>query len=84
MWYTNIYNNIMVYQNYIGTSIKVGCATRSLYSSAGPKAEGVPINNWRGRGIGPCRLLAGLDKTRYTVPTALLARVQRLNPDHEV
>ena len=24
------------------TSIKVGCATRSLYASPGPKAEGVP------------------------------------------
>ena len=43
MWYTNIhvYSNIIVYQKYIGTSIKVGCATRSLYASLGPKAEGV-------------------------------------------
>ena len=41
MWYTNIYYFIIVYQKYIGTSIKVGCATRSLYASSGPKAEGV-------------------------------------------
>ena len=41
MWDTNIYNNIIVNQKYIGTYIKVGCATRSLYASSGPKAEGV-------------------------------------------
>ena len=40
MWYTNIYNNIKVNQKYLVTSIKVGCATRSLYASSGPKAEG--------------------------------------------
>ena len=45
-----------VYQKYLATSIKVGCATRSLYASSGPKAEGVPTNNQRGRGSGPCRL----------------------------
>ena len=28
MWYTNIYSNIIVYQKYIGTSIKVDCATQ--------------------------------------------------------
>ena len=61
MWYTNIYVKykrtdaqtyivIMVYQKYIWTSIKEGCATRSLYASSGPKAEGVPSNNQRGRG----------------------------------
>ena len=27
------------------TSIEVGCATRSLYSSSGPKAQGVATNN---------------------------------------
>ena len=59
MWYTNIYSNIIGYQKYVGTSIKVGCATRSLYASSGPKAEGVPTNNHRGRGSGPCRLLGG-------------------------
>ena len=32
MWYTNIYSNIIVHQKYIGTSIKVGCATRSSLS----------------------------------------------------
>ena len=63
------------------TSIKVGCATRSLYASAGPKAEGVPTNNQRGRGSGPCRLWGGLDKARHIVPTALLDRVQRFRND---
>ena len=77
MWYTNIYSNIKVYRN-IGTSIKVGCATRSLYASSGPKAEGVLTNNQRGSGSGPCRLWGGLDKARHIVPTALLVRVQRL------
>ena len=43
MWYTNIYSYMIVYQNYIVTSIKVGGATCSLYSSTGQKAEGVPI-----------------------------------------
>ena len=38
--------------------------------------EGVPTNNQRGRGSGPCRLLGGLDKARHIVPTALLVRVQ--------
>ena len=46
----------MVYHKYIGTFIKVGSATRSLYANSGPKAEGVPTNNQRGRGSGPCRL----------------------------
>ena len=44
MCYTNIHKNIIVYQKYIGTSIKVGCATRSLYASSGPKAEGALTN----------------------------------------
>ena len=39
----------MVYQKYIGTSIKEGCATRSLHASSGPKTEGVSTNNQRGR-----------------------------------
>ena len=46
----------VVYQKYQVTSIKIGCATRSLCASSGPKAEGVPTNNQRGRGLGPCRL----------------------------
>ena len=45
---TNIYSYIIDYQKYIGTSIKVGCATRSLYASSGPKAERVPNNNQKG------------------------------------
>ena len=44
-----MYSNIKVYQKYLVTSIKEGCATRSLYVSSGPKA-----NNQRGRGSGPC------------------------------
>ena len=54
---------------------------RSLYASSGPKAEGVPTNNQRERGSGPCRLGGGWDKARHIVPTALLVRVQRLKPD---
>ena len=76
-----MYSNIKVYQKYQATSIKVGCATRSLYASSGPKAEGVPTNNQRGRGSGPCRLWGGLDKARHIVPTALLVRVQRFRND---
>ena len=49
MWYTNMYSNIKVYQKYLVTSIKGGCATRSLYASSGLKAEGVPTNNQRAR-----------------------------------
>ena len=62
-----MYSNIKVYQKYLVTSIKVGYATRSLYASSGPKAEGVPTNNQRGRGSGPCRLWGGLDKARHIV-----------------
>ena len=76
-----MYSNIKVYQKYLATSIKVGCATRSLYASSGPKAEGVPTNNQRGRRSGPCRLWGGLDKARHIVPTALLVRVQRFRND---
>ena len=72
-----MYSNIKVYQKYLVTSIKEGCATRSLYASSGPKAEGVPTNNQRRRGSGPCRLWGGLDKPRHIVPTALFVRVQR-------
>ena len=39
-----MYSNKKVYQKYLVTSIEVGCATRSLYASSGPKAEGVPTN----------------------------------------
>ena len=81
MWYTNKYSNIKVYQKYLVTSIKVGCATRSLYASSGPNAEGVPTNNQRGRGSGRCRLWGGLDKARHIVQTALLVRVQRVRND---
>ena len=76
-----MYSNIKVYQKYLVTSIKVGYATRSLYASSGPKAEGVPTNNQRGRGSWPCRLWGGLDKARHIVPTALLVRVQRFRND---
>ena len=43
-----MYSNIEVYNNIL-TSIKVGCATRSLYASLVPKTEGVPTKNQRGR-----------------------------------
>ena len=56
MWYTNMYSNIKVFQKYLVMSIKVGCATRSLYASLGSKAKRVPTNNQRGRGSEPCRL----------------------------
>ena len=56
MGYTDIYRVIQKYIKNTGTSIKVGCTTRSLYASSGSKAEGVPTNNQRGRGSGPCRL----------------------------
>ena len=56
-------------------------ATRSLYASSGPKAEGVPTNNQRGRGSGLCRLWGGLDKARHIVKTTLLVRVQRFRND---
>ena len=49
------YSNIIVYQKCIGTSIEVGYATRSLYASLGQNS-GVPNNNRRGRGSGPCGL----------------------------
>ena len=74
-----MYSNIKVYQKYLVTSIKVGCATRSLYASSGPKAEGVPTNNQRGRGSGPCRLWGGLDKARHIVPTANQFNSTQLN-----
>ena len=67
-----MYSNIKVYQKYLVTSIKVGCATRSLYASSGPKAEGVPTYNQRGRGSGPWRLWGGLDKARHIVTTAFI------------
>ena len=76
-----MYSDIKAYQKYIVTSIKVGCPTRSLYASSGPKAEGVPSNNQMGRGSGLCRLWGGLDKARHIVPTALLVRVQRFRND---
>ena len=77
VYFVGQYNNIIVYQKYIGTSIKVGCATHNLSASSDPKTEGVPTNTQRGRGSGSCRLWRGLDKTSHIVPTALLVRVQR-------
>ena len=76
-----MYINIKVYQKYLVASIKVGCATRSLYASSGPNAEGVPTYNQRGRGSGPCRFCGGLDKARHIVPTAFFVRVQRFRND---
>ena len=46
MWHTNIYNNTSImYQKYLGTSIKVGCATHSMHAISGQEAEGVLTNN---------------------------------------
>ena len=33
LWYTDIYSNVIVYQKYLVTSVKVGNATRSLHAS---------------------------------------------------
>ena len=74
-----MYSNIKVYQKYLVTSIKVGCATRSLYASSGPKAEGVPTNNQRGRGSGPCRLWGGLDKAKEEQEQKVEKRFVRLS-----
>ena len=54
---------------------------RSMYASSGPKTEGVPTNNQRGRGFGHCRLWEGFDKALHIVPTALLVNVQRFRDD---
>ena len=43
-------------------SARVGYATRSLYASSGPRVEGVPDNNQRGREQGPCLFLGVLNK----------------------
>ena len=72
-----MYSNIKVNQKYLVTSIKVGCATRSLYANSGLS----PTNNQRGRGSGPSRLWGGLEKARHIVPTALLVIVQRFRND---
>ena len=39
---------MILYQKDLVKSINVGYATRSLYASSGPKAEGVLINHQRG------------------------------------
>ena len=44
-----MYSSIKVDQKYLVRFIQVGCATCSLYAGSGPKAEGVPNNNQRGR-----------------------------------
>ena len=74
-------SHIKVYQKYLVSSIKVSCATRSLYVSSGPKDEGVLSKNQKGQGSGPCSNRGGLDKTRYIAPIALLVRVQRFRND---
>ena len=42
------FHSCNIYQKYIGAFIKVGCATRSLYVSSGPTAEGVQTNRGEG------------------------------------
>ena len=63
MWYKYEYmhSNIIVYQKdlHVIASIKVGCTKRSMNVSSGPKAEGVPIDNQKRRGLG------GLDNARH-------------------
>ena len=56
------------------------CSSR-LEASSGPRTKGVPTNNQRGRGSGPCLLWVGLDKSSYIVPTALLVGVQCFRKD---
>ena len=43
-----MYSNIIIYQKYLVKSIKVRCATHSLYANSGPKVEGVPTYNQGG------------------------------------
>ena len=38
-----MYSNIKVYQKYLATSIKVGCATRSLYAKESSGKNGLNI-----------------------------------------
>ena len=54
---------------YVFTLFKLGFPS-------GPRAEGVPTNNQRGRGSGPRLLWGGLDKSLHIVPIALLVRVR--------
>ena len=56
------------------------CSAR-LETSSGLRNKGVPTNNQRGRGSGPCLLRGGLNKSRHIVPTALLVRVQCFRKD---
>ena len=76
MWYTNINSNKIVYQKYIGTSIKVGCVAGSLCASLGSKAEEFPFNNHRGAGI---RTLSPLRRFRQgtSYSSNRLVRVRR-------
>ena len=76
-----MYNNIKVYQKDLLKSIKVGCATHSLYASSGPNAEGDPTNNKVRRGSGPFRLWGVLENARQVVPTSFIVRVQRFRND---
>ena len=59
---------MIVYLKYLVTSVRVGYITRCLYGSSGPKAEGIPTNNQRGRGSGPYPLRRGLDKVLHIRP----------------
>ena len=64
------------------TSIKVGCATRSLYAGSGPEAKIESRLTIIGKGIRtkpPLRRF--IDKARHIVQTALLFRVQRFRND---
>ena len=81
MQHTNIFGYKTLYQKYIVTSTRIGYATRSLYASLSPSAEGVRTDNQRERGSEPRLLWRGLDKSRHIVRITLLVRVQRFRKD---
>ena len=69
MWYTNIHINMIVYQKYTGTSIKVGCATRSLYASSSIMTDNA-------RHIGPTALLVRVQRLRNDLYNVVKDQVQ--------
>ena len=72
-----------LYQRYTKTSTRVRLCSARLEVSSGPRAQGDPTNNQRGRGSGPFLLWRGLDQSRniLVVSTALLVRVQCFSKD---
>ena len=76
----NYYTNNWGDKNSISKIYKDIRQSRAWYvrleANSGPRTKGVPTNNQRGRGSGPCLLWGGLDMSRHIVSTALLVRVQ--------